>query len=155
MKLALVLLLALVLVGGYFYLRGPDTASLDEREQRFAEQLNGVELVGHHTFEGREGFREERYEIEKVTKTAGDVWLIHARFRYNDRDFTAPIPIPVEWAGNTPVLSLTDLTIPGLSTYTARVMIYQGTYAGMWKAKDHGGLMFGAIRKLEAGGGNQ
>ena len=51
------------------------------------------------------------------------------------------------WAGDTPVVELTDLTIPGLGTYTARVLFYRDEYAGTWKGKNAGGQMFGRIVK--------
>jgi hypothetical protein len=57
------------------------------------------------------------------------------------------MPLKVFWAGDTPVISLTDLSIPGLGTYTARVMVYRDQYAGTWKAKDHGGHLFGRITR--------
>jgi hypothetical protein len=53
----------------------------------------------------------------------------------------------VKWAGDTPVITLTDMTIPGLGTYTARVMVYRDHYAGYWSAGDHGGQMWGRIER--------
>jgi hypothetical protein len=32
-----------------------------------------------------------------------------------------PIPLIVRWAGDTPVITLTDLTIPGVGTFTTRL----------------------------------
>lgn len=56
--------------------------------------------------------------------------------------------IPVKWAGDTPVISVTDMTIPLLGTYTARVTIYKDTYAGMWSGGNHGGYMWGKLEKV-------
>jgi hypothetical protein len=39
------------------------------------------------------------------------------------------------------------LSIPGLGTYTARVLIYRGQYAGTWSGGDHGGELWGRIEK--------
>jgi hypothetical protein len=42
-------------------------------------------------------------------------------------------------------ISVTDMTIPGMGSYTARVMIFKDQFAGMWNAGDHGGMMSGKI----------
>jgi hypothetical protein len=58
-----------------------------------------------------------------------------------------PLVIPVKWAGDTPVISVTDLSIPGAGTYTARVMIYRDQYAGTWSGVDCGGHLWGRIER--------
>ena len=60
---------------------------------------------------------------------------------------TLPVPVRLEWAGDTPVVSVTDLGLPGLGTYTARVAFYRDLYAGMWWGSSHGGNMFGKIER--------
>jgi hypothetical protein len=40
---------------------------------------------------------------------------------------------------------MTNLSIPRMGSYTARVVLYRGQYAGTWSAKDHGGQIFGKI----------
>ncbi len=57
------------------------------------------------------------------------------------------LPLTVKWAGDTPVITLTDMMVPGLGTYTARVLFHRGRYAGTWSASDHGGEMWGRIEK--------
>lgn len=122
-------------------------------EKQFEESLNGVTLVGHFTMGNDTALREEKYTIEKVSKLKDGLWLFNARIQYGKRDVTLPLPLPVKWAGDTPVITLTDLSIPGIGTYTARVMIYRGHYAGTWSGKNHGGHLFGRIvKKGEAGG---
>ena len=37
------------------------------------------------------------------------------------------------------MVSMTDLGLPGLGTYTARVAFYRDSYAGMWWGGKHGG----------------
>ncbi len=120
----------------------PDRAAL---EKQFAETLTGATLAGHFTRGDKPGLSEEKYFIEKVSKLGGDTWLFSARVQYGSRDVTVPMPLTVKWAGDTPLITLTDLTIPGLGTYTARVMIYRGQYAGTWQSKDHGGHLYGRI----------
>jgi hypothetical protein len=117
-----------------------------DREKRFEAMMSGVTLVGHSTRLNQEGlFGEEKYLIDRVSKLAGETWLIHARLQYGSRDLPVPVPVTIKWAGDTPVITLTDLTIPGLGTFTARVLLYGDQYAGTWSAKDHGGQMFGTI----------
>jgi hypothetical protein len=128
----------------------PETAAL---EKQFQESLNGATLVGHFTSGDNTRLREEKYTIEKISKVGGETWLFHARIQYGERDVTLPIPLTVKWAGDTPMITMTDLSIPGLGTYTARVFFYRGQYAGTWSAKDHGGHLFGRIVKSAAGGG--
>ena len=127
-----------------------DVAAL---EKRFEETMSGVTMVGQFTMDGKDGApKEDRYTISKVSKMAGDVWLFQARVQYGGKDVTVPIPVPVRWAGDTPVISVTEMAIPGLGTYSARVVIYEGRYAGTWSGGDHGGTMFG---RLERGAGAQ
>ena len=61
---------------------------------------------------------------------------------------------PVKFAGDTPVISLTNYTVPGFGAFTARVVIYDDVYAGTWASakpgSKHGGTMFGKIVKNPA-----
>src|SRR5579871_3308499 len=117
-----------------------------DAEKRFQEMMTGVTLVGHSTRLNQEGlFGEERYVINNVSKLMGDTWLLQTRIQYGSHDLPVPIPVTIKWAGDTPVITLTDLSIPGLGTYTARVLLYRDQYAGTWSAKDHGGQLFGKI----------
>lgn len=128
----------------------PMHSALTPDEQRFQEMLSGVTLVGHFTITGEEdsdNLREERYTITKVTKLSGDYWLFFARVQYGGRDVTVPLKLEVKWADDTPIITLTDLELPNLGTYTARVIIYRGQYAGTWSGGRHGGHLFGIITK--------
>jgi len=51
----------------------------------------------------------------------------------------------VKWAGDTPVITLDNVGIPGGNTYSARVLIYNKTYAGTWSGGEHAGLLNGII----------
>jgi hypothetical protein len=126
----------------------PDQAQLDKW---FTETMSGAVLVGHFTVDGRGSGepKEERYTIQKVTKQQGDYWLFLARIQFGGRDVTIPMRIPVKWAGDTAVISVTDLGFPGLGTYTARVLIYGEQYAGTWSGKDHGGHLWGRIERAQ------
>lgn len=118
-------------------------------EAEFEKTMTGAVLAGKFSLTGREGLSDERYTISSVSKVGGDVWLINSRIQYGSRDVTVPVPVKVLWAGDTPVISLTDVAIPGVGTFTARVLIYRGQYAGTWSGGDHGGEMFGRIERAQ------
>lgn len=121
-------------------------------EEKFAADMNNVTLVGHFTMDGHDAApKEERYTISSVKKLQGDMWLFNARIQYNKTDSTIPLVIPVKWAGDTPIISVTEMGIPGMHTYSARVVIYNGRYAGTWNgAGNHGGTLFGRLEKTPA-----
>ena len=131
--------------------RAADVASLSERERAFTERMRNVVLVGHFTVEGRER-REglpERYEISKVTKLDGNRWRFSARVKYGRVDTTLPVVVPVVWAGDTPMVSITDVSLPGLGEgFSARVIFYDDRYAGTWDHGAYGGLMYGTIESM-------
>jgi len=115
-------------------------------EKKFQETMSGVTLVGSSTRLNKPGLAgDEKYVIDKVSKMTGDVWLFQAHLRFGSHDLTVPLPLTVKWAGDTPVITLTDLSIPGLGTYTARVLIYRDQYAGTWSGKNEGGQLFGRL----------
>jgi hypothetical protein len=118
--------------------------------KKFEQTMNGAVLAGQFTILGkdRDSMPPEEYTIKRVSKLAdGDYWLFQARIKYGDKDVTVPLPLEVKWAGDTPVITLTDLTIPALGTFSARVVIDNGKYAGTWTHGDAGGHMFGVIRR--------
>ena len=131
----------------------PQQNTLTPNEQRFQEMLSDVTLVGHFTITGegdQNPLREEKYTIRKVIKMSDDYWLFFARIQYGGRDVTAPLKLEVKWADDTPIIALTDLELPNLGTFTARVIIYRGQYAGTWSSDKHGGHLFGVITKNTA-----
>lgn len=115
-------------------------------ETQFKEMMTGAVLVGHSTLDGKDGLSgEERYSIARVSKMAGDVWMFEARMKIEGHDIPLPIPVTIKWAGDTPVIEVTDMAIPGMGSYTARVVLYRDRYAGTWSGKNHGGQLFGSI----------
>ncbi len=129
---------------------GSDPVSEQERlEAEFEKTMTGAVLAGKFSVTGRDRLSDERYTISGVSKVGGNLWLINSRIQYGSRDVTVPVPVKVLWAGDTPVISLTDVAIPGVGTFTARVLIYRGQYAGTWSGGDHGGEMFGRIERAE------
>ena len=130
---------------------GVTAPPLDELEQRFTERMTNVALVGQFTIAGREdrGANPERYEIESVTKVDENRWRLMARITYAEVDVKLPVTVPVVWAGDTPMITLTDFSIPTLGTFSARVFFYGDRYAGTWQHDEFGGHMFGRIEKLD------
>ncbi len=129
----------------------PDKAPQDQRFGRLAEQLSGTLWKGRFNFDGKTELLEDQYEIKSASKLPnGDFWLIQARIKYGDRDVTLPLPLEIKWADNTPVITVENLTIPGLGTFTSHVLIDGNRYAGTWQHGDVGGHMFGTITKLVA-----
>ena len=124
-------------------------APTNEAEKKFAETLTNATLIGQFTDAARPDAppREERYTISSVRKIMGDRWLINARIQYGGKDVTVPMLLPVKFADDTPMISLTDLNIPGLGTYTARVLFYRDQYAGTWSGGKHGGHLWGRIER--------
>jgi hypothetical protein len=123
----------------------------EQLERRFAETMSGATLVGHFTTAGKESEtpKAERYTLGKVSKLKDDLWQFETRIQYGDHDLKVPLAINVLWAGDTPVISLTKLAIPGLGTFTARVLVYEDQYAGTWSAGDHGGHLFGKLERAK------
>ncbi|MBI4905561.1 MAG: hypothetical protein HY820_18150 [Acidobacteria bacterium] len=115
-------------------------------EREFEQLMSGAVLAGK--FQVGDQVKEDRYTITKASKLTGDLWTINARIQYATHDVTVPVPVRMKWAGDTPVITLTDVGIPGLGTFTARVLIYRGQYAGTWSSKDHGGQMWGRIERM-------
>lgn len=125
--------------------------SQEQLEQQLAEFLSGSVLTGQFTIDGKESNppKEEKYTITEAKKLQGDLWLLTCRIQYGDKDVTIPLSIPIKWSGDTPVITLTDFTIPGMGTFSSRVLIYEGRYAGTWQHGEVGGCMFGRISKLK------
>jgi len=145
-----VLLLTSVAVSEAQQAEEKDAVSTEQAklEQKLEQQMSGATLVGHFSVDGKQNGkppREERYEIASMKKLQGDQWLITARIKYGDNDVNVPMPLNVFWAGDTPVISLTNMTIPGLGTFTSRVMFFEGRYAGTWQHGKVGGNLWGKI----------
>jgi hypothetical protein len=130
----------------------PPPLELNEAEKQFQEALNNVTLVGYFTQGDGSELHDDKYVIERVTKIKEDTWKFEARIQYNKKDFKVAMPLPVKFAGDTPVISLTNFAVPGFGSFTARVVMYNGAYAGTWGsagANGHGGKLFGKIVKNE------
>ena len=120
------------------------------RENEFKQMMTGAKLTGKFSVTGRDEVRSDSYKTSSVTKLAGGIWTINAEIPRKDGAVTLPVPVRMEWAGDTAVMQLTDATLPGLGTFTVRILFYKGNdgkghYAGFWWGGNHGGEMFGVV----------
>jgi hypothetical protein len=119
-------------------------------EQAFSTKLSGSLMSGAFSLDGRDSTGKnspDKYRIISAKKVQGDDWVITAKMKIGENEVDVPVPVKIYWADDTPVMSLTDLTIPGMGTFTARIMFYGNRYAGTWQHGDAGGHMWGMIEK--------
>ncbi len=120
----------------------------DELEAKFIATLSKATMTGRWCLvqDGQlTPEREEKYTIIGAKKLEGDSWMIGSKMNYGGREMIMPIPVKVKWAGDTPVITVDNLKIPGGGTYSARVLVYEHTYAGTWSGGDKVGLLSGMI----------
>jgi hypothetical protein len=127
--------------------------SQEELEKQFAETMSGATLVGRFTVTGQDldkPLKQDRYTLGKVSKLKNGLWQFETRIQYGDHDVKLPLALEVKWAGDTPVITLTNIAVPPLGTFSARVLVYKDEYAGTWSGGDHGGQMIGRIERAGA-----
>ena len=126
-----------------------DPASLTDLERKFTEQMQNVSLVGQFTIAGREDAppRPDTYDITSVQKVGDDRWQFHAKI--GETGVSLPIVVPMRWIGDTPIIEMTDYTIPTVGTFGVRLLFYQDRYFGSWQHDKFGGIMFGTIKKKQ------
>ncbi|MFO0977538.1 MAG: hypothetical protein U0996_14150 [Planctomycetaceae bacterium] len=138
---------------------GTDEDGMTAKEKAFSASMENCTLVGSFTVDGKENkddkepLKAERYEIESAVKANDNIWIFTVRIKYGNLDTKLPVSVPLEWAGDTPMVTLTDAAIPGLGEgFSARVLFYKDRYAGTWQHGPIGGHMFGRIehKKNEA-----
>jgi hypothetical protein len=153
---AIVVLMLAVFGGGWLIGRlgigsVVDPASLTDLERQFTERMRGVSLIGSFTVAGREDRtpRPDRYDIFSVEKVGDGQWRFNARMDCcGVNGATLPIVVPMQWNGDTPMIMMTDTSLPGLGTFTVRLFFYGDWYAGTWQHGAAGGHMSGRIEKL-------
>lgn len=116
----------------------------EQLDAQLTAMLSGAALVGQSTTWKKAGVSGERYSIDGMTKLAGSTWLLRTRMKLGEREVPLPVPVTIEWAGDTPMIQLTDVAMPG-GPYSARVLLYKDQYAGTWLGPGRGGQLFGRI----------
>ena len=128
---------------------GKPIPSQEELEAKFKAMLTKATLAGRWApiKDGTLGDeKEDKYGIVSVGKVNGDSWVVNAKMKYGGREFVAPFPVKVRWAGDAAVLIVDNLQMPGgQNSYSARVMFYENTYAGTWSGGGHGGMLSGLV----------
>jgi len=151
--------LAALVLGSFLTVRGlaqdatpsassPAPVVAPELESKFIATLTNATFKGRWTgiSDGQLGpEKEDSYQIVGVTKIDGDRWTINARLSYGGKSLVLPIPAQVKWAGDTPVLVIDKLSLGIGPSYSARVLIFEKTYAGTWSGGGQGGLLSGLI----------
>jgi hypothetical protein len=125
-------------------------------EKQFEESMSNVTLDGvFQMARGDQPFSDpkpDKYMIESVHKAEADWWVFKARIDFGGNDAILPIRVRVTWAEDTPVITVDETTIPGIGTYSARVMVYRDYYAGTWFGSGYGGVMTGRVLKNPSDG---
>lgn len=157
LSIGLIVLLALGLfAGGWLVGRlgigsVVDPASMADLERQFSDRMRNVTMVGTFTVAGREDRtpRPDRYEIASVEKVGDDLWQFNAKMDCCGMGGSGALPIvvPMRFVGDTPVIMMTDTSLPGLGTFTVRVFFYGDRYSGTWQHGQVGGHMSGRIEK--------
>ncbi len=123
---------------------------LNESLKRFLTQIT---FRGHFTTDKKgsknELPKQDEYTITSATHVSGNFWLLTSRMQYRDIDITLPVPVVIRWAGTTPVITLEEVTLPGMGTFSSRVLIHKNRYTGTWQHGDVGGHLFGTLSKNE------
>ena len=153
--IAVVGVIALVLFGGGWILgrlgigAAVDPVSMTDLERQFAERMRNVTMVGSSTGADPEDRtpRSERYDIASVEKVGDNLWRFSASMQCCGVNGTIPVVVPMRWNGDTPMIMMTDTSLPGLGTFTVRVFFYGDRYAGTWQHGTAGGHMSGRIEK--------
>ena len=150
------LLLALVFGAGWVVAKvgigsAVPVASLTDLERQFTEQMKDTSLVGYFTIAGREDrpLRPDRYDISSVQKVGDGRWQFNAKI--GETGVSLPIAVPMQWLGDTPMITMTDYSIPTVGTFTVRVVFYRDRYFGTWQHGAVGGHLFGKIQKAASG----
>lgn len=122
-------------------------------EAALSKVLSGAMLEGSFTNTGAGGdpakLEREKYTLGEVKKVAGEVWQFPVRIQYGGKDVALPILLPISWAGDTPVVVVDKMELPGFGAVSARVMFFDGHYAGYWKHGEHSGNLYGVIHSGE------
>ena len=80
-------------------------------EAAFTSRLSNAVMAGSYTMGNGGAPKKDRYTIVSVRKLKDDNWLFQARVQFGNKDVTIPMIIPVKWAGDTPVISVTGVSL--------------------------------------------
>jgi hypothetical protein len=142
-------LLAIVVLcaANFAHAQSPSTPA--DRAAALSAMLSGATLEGSFTVTGKDPAKltTDKYTLGEVKQVDAEknLWVFPTRIQYSDKDFTIPLTLPIEWAGDTPVVVVDNVGMPGLGTFSARVLFFNDHYAGYWQHGEVGGNLFGRI----------
>ena len=153
--IATVVVLVLAIFGGGWLVgrlgigSAVDPASMTELERQFTDRMRDVTLIGSFTVAGREDRtpRSDHYDISSVEKVGENLWRFNAKLQCCGVNGAVPVVVPMRWNGDTPMIMMTDTSLPGLGTFTVRLFFYSDRYSGTWQHGAVGGHMSGRIEK--------
>ncbi len=122
---------------------------LNEHELNFQKMLKGKVLMGNFSVikDGKESEpKKDHYKIVDLKKSDHGSWVF--TFEYGDRP-AIPFALPVKWADDTPMISMTQMALPGIGTFSCRVLFHEGQYAGTWRHGDVIGNMWGVVQDAD------
>lgn len=130
-----------------------DEAAQEAREEAFAELLTGAQLTGWFSDDTKPDAppAKDSYTISRCEKADGGKWLFESVV--GETGLKVPLYLEVQWAGNTPVITLDQFPVPQMGTFDARVLFHGKSYAGTWRGEKHGGEMMGRIERAPAEAG--
>ncbi|TWU16767.1 hypothetical protein [Allorhodopirellula heiligendammensis] len=126
--------------------------STSNRQARLSRYLTGATFTGAFTVDGREDVapKAESYTITSCEPLPEkNRYRLKVKIRYGDVDGEFPMDLDILMAGSTPVITLDAMAIPGLGTFSARVLFHSGRYAGTWQHGAKGGHLYGKITPAE------
>ena len=151
LPVAFVMFAAGWLVGKRVIGKAADASALGDLEAKFVERMRNVTLEGTFTAVGEDRPPSpERYDIASVEKVGPDSWRFNAALQCCGINGRIPVVVPMRWIGDTPVIMMTDTSVPGLGTFTVRVCFYDDRYSGIWQHGERGGHMAGRITRQHA-----
>src|SRR5262245_48718444 len=127
----------------------PQKPAAADAEARFKALLTNAYLSGRWAplKDGELGEEKtgDKYNIVSVKKGSGENWTVSAKMKYREQEIVMPIPVQVKFAGDTAIMIVDKLAIPGGGTYSARLLFYERTYSGTWSGGRGGGMLYGVI----------
>lgn len=128
-----------------FSAQAQDAPSQEDLEAQFTAMMANATLEGKNVpiVDGSLGQASgDSYKIVSATKMEGDQWQIIYLATVKGQQVPLPIPVTIQWAGDTAVLILDNMR-----GYSARVLFYDDTYAGTWSGNEKGGVISGIITR--------
>src|SRR3984957_17978442 len=89
----------------------PPPVPMSPVEKQFEESMNNVKMIGFFTVGDTKELHDDAYVIEKIAKVADGQWNFSARIQYGGRDVKVTLKIPVQFAGDTPVINFIRQTV--------------------------------------------